>query len=447
MRRILWFLLSLIFAISISFSQKLIDEKIDYSNAEINLDFYGLANYTYMKSGDSRKGFLAVGWEYGLSKIYFMDNKLDTQNKPLELFSSQDKMLNVIYTTSELKNNNEIVLAGGYFSKCLCGVLLRKADNQTPFTEIFFDDYNYPFVSNLFCITGNKVDNNNPQEYRIFLGCSEGRIFFSQDFGETFTLANTDVANVVFKVIKFFDNRFGYALAGEIQNKLNLLYKTTDNGDTWKLAYDFSSMNVLFNDFDFASESSIWLFGSIGSEGVVYSFAENQQIEELQFFPKPLIGGIANSEKDYFRAVDISGRLYMLDEFGQLKYSGTDYSNQDRMNYMFVNETENSLLVCGNNGRIFKYINLNTNIDDLIEQNLSIIFDNKSKTLKFLNLDFLDSQQFSLQIVNIMGKNQYLNYAVSINCSELNLSALQPGIYFYRIFTKKSQFCGKFLNY
>lgn len=430
---------------SISISQQIIDEKVDYSSDGINLDFYGIADYTFRGMAEPRKGFLVAGWEYGLSKIYFINNQLSSQNNPLELFSSQDRMVNVVSTIPVQDGTNEILLAGGFYSKCLCGVLLKKTDNQTQFTEIIFDDTDNPFVSNIFCITDNIVDNNNSNELRIFLGCSEGKIFFSEDFGETFKLSNVDSDNLVFKVIKFVDNRKGYALAGENQNKLNMLFKTEDYGNSWTLVYDFTSMNVLFNDLYCKSESSVWLFGSSGSDGVVYSITDNQQIVVLQYFPKPLIGGIANALKAYYRAVDINGRLYVLDEFGKLKNSTSEYSDSDRMNFTFANEKENSMLVCGNDGRILKYLNLNTNIDDLVAQNPAIFFDNSSKSLKLLNLHLLNSSHYSLQIFNIMGKNEYSNYNMLITRSELNLSVLQPGIYFYRIFTSSTQFCGKFI--
>ncbi len=326
-------------------------EKIDISDTSIAKNYRGIAV-------NSASSLFLAGWDYDGGGIYEYDFQKNNEQY-FRLFESKDihffTIKNLNYTTGVI--DYDILLAGGFYKKCLCGVLLKRDNQSGQWSQIYFDDAENPFAGNIFDITINSVNKYGKKFARIFIACANGAIFYSEDNASTFQKAKINAGNGVIRKLVFTDKFLGYAIAGDEQFYLNKLYKTEDGGLNWDLVQDFTKDNILINNLLNLGDTLL-LCGSQFSKGVILlSKDAGTTFEFVKYnngylFPKALVS--LNSDDNNIYAVDENGVVYRskrealnFERLTAQSQIGVFYESAGNSNFLFY---------CGNKGKVIKII-------------------------------------------------------------------------------------------
>jgi hypothetical protein len=321
----------------------------DVSDSSIKKNYFGIE----LSIGHT---FFVPAWGYGGCGIYQSsslqpDSHYNAiyENKDIFLFSLK------ILDFNENTSDDDMILAGGYFSRCQCGVLLRRDNANGQWQEMFFDDIDNPFVSNIFSIATNAGEVGNDFT-RVFLGCANGVIYYSEDDAISLIKANINAGNNVIKNIAFVDNRNGYAIAGKELDNVNQLFVTTDSGGSWRLLKDFAGDYIAINNIS-VSGDTVLLFGSQLTKGIILiSQDAGAAFEYIKFenstkFPRSLISGGL-----------IENRVLAVDEEGNIYASGSNIFECHKLangsktaKFTDACFRDGLILISGYKGKIFKY--------------------------------------------------------------------------------------------
>ncbi|GEM_PF-2974625 len=285
------------------------------------------------------------------SSLLKSNNHFETiyDNKEVFLFSL--KILDFNSSTT----SDDIILAGGYLSKCLCGVLLRRDNVSGQWREIYFDDIDNPFVSNIFSISTN-TNNRRNSFSRIFLGCTNGIIYYSDDNAISFKKANITAGNSLIKKISFVNKSTGYAIIGKDRFLINQLYKTSDSGRTWKKVIDFSNDYIAINDIS-VSGDTVLLVGSQLTKGILlFSINAGKTFVNIKYmnsieYPRALISGSLSDKSIY--AVDEAGAVFKNETDIYISQKVAEGIKSEKFMNAYFNKK--IILIYGFDGKIYKF--------------------------------------------------------------------------------------------
>ena len=281
-------------------------ERIDISDSSLKKNYFDIASGS---NGD----FYLAGLDYNGGGIY-AGNINSTNSTFKVLFDSEDIFLFSAKILKFESNSDDILLAGGYFKNCQCGVLLRENKKTSNWDKIFFDDLDNPFTSSIFSISVNNTNPDGTGFNRVFLACGNGIIYYSDDTAHTFKKADINADNEIIMKIAFVDNLTGYAIAGSDMNLTNKIYKTTDGGLKWTLLKDFSNKYIAIH-YIFVRQDTVLISGSELTHGMMMlSFDAGETFEPVKYnsnhiFPTSLISIVSMNNKTF--AVDENGVMYI----------------------------------------------------------------------------------------------------------------------------------------
>jgi len=322
---------------------------VDISDTSIKKNFFDIELNT-------QQTFFVSAWNYNGGAVY-KSSSIQPESTYDVLYESKDNYLFSIKILDydDARVDDDIILAGGYFSKCLCGVLLRHDNKSGQWQEIYFDDIDNPFVSNIFSISTNTVP-GKIDFTRVFLACAEGVIYYSDKYAKSFKKADIQAGKNVVKEIAFANNKNGYAIVGPEQNLINQLFVTADSGISWQLLKDFSNEYISFNDIKIAGDT-ILLFGSKLTKGMILvsldagNTFEYAYIDNDKYFPHALVSSVRDGNNIY--AIDENGTIFT----NTTNYFDWDIVLESQSGEHFVDAClrNNLFLFCGYEGKIYKF--------------------------------------------------------------------------------------------
>jgi hypothetical protein len=453
-------------------------DRINTSDTSVKKNFMDIDTYTDTNQWDHK--WILTGWDYSGGGIYeFNQDYLNFGNKNLtRLYEDKNKYL---YSLKVLRKAGEsadekVILCGGYYSKCLCAALLRKTTQNDYWEEILFDETTYPFISNIYCIETNVPNSQDMSDYsRVFLGCSNGSIFYSDNKGLTFKKSIIYADNESIKRIQFYNENTGLALSGNNDFENTKLYKTTDGGIYWYLLRDFQNENIVLYDLHITTHINSWrdiknitlLSGSRYKQGIVKAsidYGETFVDKEIILYnsdstqlPSPIV-----SVSVFPESLNSEENFIAMDDSGIIGYSQGEYSSPL---YFPYNSYENfgigkmskvinhpkakpsPMIGIGYNGLIYQFlINWPVNVEE--ENNFSdiiYIYDNNSNILTISLKNLIKPDFNKISIFNILGEKIIESADISSEKIEIQLPALTRGLYFFYFVGPRTQKSGKFL--
>lgn len=239
------------------------------------------------------------------------------------------------------------------------------------------------------------------------------------------------------------------------------VYTSIDNGDTWSQFSDTPPYAFLRIDFDnsgrtfvatpfgayYSNDGSSWsqtsgLFGTtwsvahLGNDSIVYGddFAAFLSTDN----------GVTSQVLDDFD----NGRIFYIDDTlysaGTLPDLSSDWSVgwqslDDLIQYKNSLIKNNGHLIAGtSNGVFLKFIGGASNINDPDLFNFNLF---PNPTNNFIYFTDINSNNFLIEIIDLNGKIELVS-----SDSEIDVSFLSNGLYFYRITIGKESFLGKFIK-
>ena len=324
-------------------------ERIDISDTSVKNNYFGMAV-------NSEGDYFLAGVDYDGGGIY--SNNINSSNSNFNiLFDSKDIFVfsvNILNFTSET-NSDDILLAGGYFKNCQCGVLLRQNKRTGEWDKVFFDDIDNPFTANIFSIATNSPNSDGTEFSRVFLACANSIIYYSDDTARTFKKSNIKADNDVIRKITFVNKSTGFALAGKDMNLMSKIFKTVDGGQNWALFKDFTTEYIAIND-SWINQDTILIAGSKLTDGMIMlSTDAGETFDFIKYnnkpvFPASIISIVQQGKRIY--AVDENGVIYASDETLR---NWTVYSNSSPLGkFTNAKSISGKIIFSGYSGKVFR---------------------------------------------------------------------------------------------
>ena len=195
----------------------------------------------------------------------------------------------VFYDSLAFWNDTEGIAVGDTVDGCLSIIITRDGGNF--WTKISCSDLPEGIEGEGAFAASNS--NIAVQGSKVWIGTTEGRIYFSDDKGATWQIQKTPITSDEptqgIYSMDFFDENTGFAIGGDYtqpeSNKANKI-KTVDGGKTWQLIADGQGPGYK-SCVQFVPNSNGEALVAVGFTGISYSFdgGENwQQLSDESFF-------------------------------------------------------------------------------------------------------------------------------------------------------------------
>jgi len=195
----------------------------------------------------------------------------------------------VFYDSLAFWNDTEGIAVGDTVDGCLSIIITRDGGNF--WTKISCSDLPEGIEGEGAFAASNS--NIAVQGSKVWIGTTEGRIYFSDDKGATWQIQKTPITSDEptqgIYSMDFFDENIGFAIGGDYtqpeSNKANKI-KTVDGGKTWRLIADGQEPGYK-SCVQFVPNSSGAALVATGFTGISYSYdgGENwQQLSDESFF-------------------------------------------------------------------------------------------------------------------------------------------------------------------
>jgi len=257
---------------------------------------------------------------------------------------------------------------------------------------------------------------------------NSGAIYKTTNLGDTWTQVNPPYISAI-EDICFLDENYGFICG------LNLIYYTTDGGETWLEPASFpgATINWWLREFSFPNDSVGYVCGDIGQiykttdRGKNWQYMENSPTTES-------IQGIAAWDENHLFACGFAGTVMRSTDGAESWQLMTAASTQ---NFYSIDFTPNgSGFVCSQIGEVLRYVDPSLAIIESTLNDQITVFPNPSKqVISFSFKDGVKIQEIfrEISIYNVSGTCLGVYPANEM----LNISELKTGAYLL-VFSRKN---------